>query len=57
MKPYVTPELHVHGGIAMLTMEVEVDNPQACSKDPKEFPGDAKPEVPEFDVFCGFSHS
>jgi hypothetical protein len=62
LRAYETPELTIHGSIAMLTRD---EGPDACpdgshpnnTKDPKDFPGDAKPDKPEYDVYCLFSHS
>lgn len=57
-RAYETPGLRIHGSIAMLTMDGgEGEGQGTCSKDPKEFPGDAKPDMPEYDAWCLFSHS
>lgn len=63
LKTYATPGLRVHGSISVLTQDpVEGDGAherEACFDSGllKEFPEGSKPFQPEFDVWCGFSHS
>jgi len=58
LRTYETPELTIHGSIAMLTRDEGGEEGEGtCSKDPKDFPGDAKPDKPDFDAYCLFSHS
>lgn len=60
LRAYETPELTIHGSIAMLTRdEGGEEGKGTCSKDPSEHEGggDSKPDKPDYDAFCLFSHS
>lgn len=60
LRAYETPELTIHGSISMLTMDEggeEDHSPghEGCKE--HSGGGDSKPDKPEWDAFCLFSHS